>query len=228
MTPDLDSNDGSLSEDEQRRVDAFLQLTRLERGLRRVLETELSRADGVKWERALPKDIREKIDGKGIDYADFPDLKKILGSSWNKIEHPVDGPSKAHATVHLEGLESVRNDLAHSRDVSSKDLSLIQAAYHVFLPLIPHCAAESSPSMPPTQHPLIALDRIAAAVSNGGSIARTDLATMAIDNELGAALADYARVRERPGRPPKLLADVKIKALRQIAEKRANLAQNEH
>src|SRR4051812_12318368 len=102
---------------EARRVEAFLRLTRLERGLRAMLNARLPEIDGPKWWKALPPDIREGAREPDLAFVDFPDLKKIIGSKWNHLGSVVDRYSKEQVIVHLEELEGIRNDIAHSRDV---------------------------------------------------------------------------------------------------------------
>ena len=204
----------AITEEEQRRLDAFLQLTRLERGLRRTLESNLSECDGDRWLCALPPDIREKCDPRGLDYADFPDLKKILGSSWRKLD-PITSPlNKLQILSHLEGLEGIRNDLAHSRSVSEGSLAMIAAAYYVVSPLI--AAGSLADSMPPTAHPRIALTRIATAIRHSSSVSPDDLGTLPAHSAVCTQAEAYERVRKRPGRSQALFEEVQLEALAAI------------
>jgi len=204
----------TLSEDEQRRIDAFLQLSRLERGLRAFLQEELSKVNGPNWVRALPKDIKEKIELRGVEYADFPDLKKILASNWRRLTGAVSQMKKEQILAHLEGLERVRNDIAHSRDVSDGALALVQAAYYVISPLFDE--SSQGKGFPLTDRPIIALTRLRGAISYSEPVASADLRCL-----LGAgdyrdvcqSIEDYERVRVRPGRDPGLMKRVQSEAL---------------
>jgi hypothetical protein len=195
-------------------------MTRLERGLRLMLTRELGRVDGPRWERALPNDVKEKIDKRGLAYSDFPDLKKILASSWRKLELPPGAPTKQLATAHLEGLEPVRNDLAHSRDIPPGALSQVQAAYHILFPLFRASDSPVSFSLPPTSHRSVAVDRIVAAITNNNAISPEDLSSADIDSLRRQKVEDYVRVRERPGREPRLMNEVRKTALLAIKELR--------
>jgi len=213
-----------LSEDEQRRIDAFLRLTRLERGLRDFIESELTRADGVDWKKFLPPDVMEKVDPAGLEFADFPDLKKIISRAWSKFDLPSGQVEKRRVLVHLEGLEPVRNDIAHSRDVSDDELALIRAAYHTCRALI--APTDPPDTLPPTTYPLVALERIGAAIDHCSAIDEDDLETVQTDQRCRAAYDSacaYTRVRERPGRSPDLMKQVQESAISSIAAARASL-----
>ena len=207
-----------LSEDEQRRLDAFLQLTRIERGLRRMLETTLSTTDGPGWIRALPNDIRQKVEGPGIDYADFPDLKKIIASSWRKLGDIPRGVAKQQAIVHLEGLEEIRNDLAHSRDISSGALKVVEAAYFVLTPL--HCREDrpDAQSLPPTKHRSVAISRLVSAITHSGEPSPADVNVLQTGGPASDAVSAYSRVRDRPGRSACLMREVQERAISALAE----------
>ncbi len=207
---------GVQSEEEQRRVDAFLLLNRLERGIRNYLQTELSRIHGRGWERALPQDIKKKIEDRGLAYADFPDLKKTLGSSWRHLEGVRPG-DKSRILAHLEGLEDVRNDVAHSRDIPEGAVALLQAAFYVLSEVMqfPRTQAE----LPVTGHPGVALSRIKAAIEHHGPISANDLKTLEAEedfSEVAATVAAYTRVKERPGRSLQLMQQVEAQALESI------------
>ncbi|HET7484639.1 MAG TPA: Swt1 family HEPN domain-containing protein [Solirubrobacterales bacterium] len=215
-----------ISEDEQRRIDAFLRLTRLERGLRIFIESELSRADGQGWEKGLPADVRKKVDLAGLEFTDFPDLKKIIGSSWKKFDLQQKQANKQRILIHLEGLEPVRNDIAHSREISEDGLALIQAAYHTCRALL---ATTNAESLPPTNYPLVALERIEAAVEYCAAVDEADLKTLKNDQLCRSAhdsVCAYVRVRERPGRSPDLMKRVQRDAISSIAETRGSIEGN--
>lgn len=224
MTPGHPAGAETISEEEQRRIDAFLRLTRLERGLRDFIERELRRADGRAWKKALPSDVREKVDPAGMEFANFPDLKKIIGSAWKKFDLPAARVEKQQVLVHLEGLESVRNDIAHSRNVTEDGLALIRAAYHICRVLI--SPTDARDAFPPTNYPLVALERVEAAVGHSLEIDEIDLRTLRDEQRCQAAYSSacaYARVRKRPGRSPDLMKQVQEKATSCIAEARASI-----
>jgi hypothetical protein len=206
--------DPLITEEEQRRLDVFLQLSRLERGLRRFVEAELRRNDGAKWTKALPNDVKEKVSVRGLEHTDFPDLKKILGSAWSKFGGAVAQVNKSHVLIHLEGLEPIRNDIAHSRDVSEGQQALVEAAYHVVYPLV--ATSEPNRELPPTEHPRIALVRLQAALTHSVAAPRVDMDLLRSADgheELCEAVDNYERVRRRPGRDQKLMASMRSNAL---------------
>lgn len=207
----------SISEDEQRRVDAFLQLTRVERGLRVFVEARLSEHDGQRWARSLPRDVREKVEAAGLTHIDFPDLRKILSSAWRRLGEVTEAVDKRQVLVHLEGLEPIRNDIAHSRDVSPQALTLAQAAYYVLLPLIEDAVAVGD--FPPTAHVDVIIDRLRGSIAHDGALSEADLEKLHENDgyvEIVDALANYARVRARPGRDPVLLEQTRMKAIQAL------------
>ena len=193
--------DQPITEDEQRRLDAFLQLTRLERGLRDFLTAELSQVLGAQWHRGLPNDIKPKVEGGSLELTDFADLKKILGSRWRVLGTAVEQLRKEQALAHLEGLEPVRNDIAHSRDVSVRALILVQAAYFYFEPLLSP-TGEGRP-MQETTSAQVALFRMLPSLGSKVPLDSADLATLVSDPELlelTQALQGYQRLVTRAGR----------------------------
>jgi len=221
----MNDTDTAITEDEQRRLDAFLQLTRLERGLRAFIEKHLAAIDGPGWLRALPPDVKEKVDEDGIESTDFPDLKKILGSAWGKLSEATEGLKKSQVINHLEGLEPVRNSIAHSRAISEGELSLVQAAYYVLSPMI---EGSSVPvELPATDHPQVALGRIRGAINQSSAVGRSDLALLERDElfaDVCHAISGYERVRARPGRKPQLMKQVRAQALEVIEQARLSTA----
>jgi hypothetical protein len=199
---------------EQRRVDAFLQLSRLERGIRRFLEKELSRTDGPSWPRTLPNDVKKKVVSGGLELTDFPDLKKILGSKWRRLGDSTSGIRKDHLLSLLEALEPIRNDVAHSRDVPPGALAMVQAAYYVAEPIL---ASDSlGDPLPPTVHQRVVLDRLHGALTYFAPIQESELYTLHdLDGyrETRVAIENYERVRFRPGRTEELMNQVRSVAL---------------
>jgi Swt1-like HEPN len=206
-----------LSEDEQRRVDAFIQLSRLERGLREFIEVELSRVEGPEWARTVPQDVKEKVQAGGLEATDFPDLRKVLGSAWRKLGDAVSGLEKRQVLVHLEGLEPIRNDIAHSRNVSPGGLAMVQAAYYVLGPILDlHSAAGE---LPRTPYPRLTLDRVRGALTHSAGVDPSDLESLgdiAGHREMRRAVGDYERVRNRPGKSQALLNEARSTALETV------------
>jgi len=200
-----------MTEEEERRVGAFLALSRLEQGLRRFLTAELERLKGRNWEKALPPDVREKVQNVGLQASDFPDLKKILASNWNHLEIP-SSLRKSTMLAHLEGLEPIRNAIAHSREIADGDLSMAQAALYVFRPLL----GDQVPlPQPPTSYRGVALSRISMALKFEEEVSDTDLDILSIDSDFATArgsVESYRRVRSRPGRQQSLLEGTRREA----------------
>jgi Swt1-like HEPN len=194
------------SAEEQLRLDGFLHLTRIEIGLRRLLEMELEEAGGNRWWRALPQDVVEKIVDGSLDYLDFADLKKVISSKWNTLGTLRQIGSKAQLTVHLEELEPIRNALAHSRSLSYRDLALVRATYSLVEPAIrKHLRKHASPGAQTSDAPEVVLMRIRARLEQNAPIPRTDFSRMQAFGDTGNILAvvekvsAYDRVRASAG-----------------------------
>jgi len=128
-------------------IDAFCYLYKIETGLREFIIDSLQNVVGTRWyKERLPGDILQKYkDGLKAEktakwtqliphhplyYVDFPDIKKIIvrRDNWREVfsktfyrESIVEGT--------LEELEPIRNKIAHSRKISSKDVTILKAAY---------------------------------------------------------------------------------------------------
>jgi hypothetical protein len=209
----------AVSEDEERRIDAFVQLTRIERALRCFLEQELEKLEGPRWSRGLPRDIVEKVkDPPTLQFTDFPDLKKILGSKWSRLKS-LQQANKAQILTHLEGLEPIRNSIAHSRDISSGESALVQAAYFLLFPLLDD--QETAKALPVACHPRTVLMRLKAALEYSGSVDPAEISLLRTRGDyrhVCEALASYERVRNRPGRSVALMKEVRREALKALSE----------
>jgi hypothetical protein len=119
--------------------------------------------------------------------------------------------------AHLEGLEPIRNDIAHSREISEGAVAMLRAAFYVLCQFIR--LPREHVELPATDHLEIVIRRVRAAIENHAPVSGLDLRLIESDtesHELSAAIAAYARVRERPGRPLKLLQEVEVAALKEI------------
>jgi Swt1-like HEPN len=187
--------------EEQLRLEGFQQITRLEIGLRRLLERELEKELGARWWKTLPQDVKVKVVEGSLDHVDFPDLKKCINSKWRELRCFHDSVRREHVVLHLEELEPIRNDLAHSRNITSREIALINAAYRFFEPLLrPILPQKRSGS----EHPAVTLIRIRRAIERDAPVARSDvraIATLAVENldrsGLVESLEAYNRVRRQ-------------------------------
>jgi hypothetical protein len=217
----------SLSPEEELRVECFLYLTRLEMGLRRFLEAALQRAHGRRWWKALPQDVRAKVADGNLDYLDFPDLKKCIGAKWRELQE-LDVlqhlSKKDQVLVHLEELEPIRNDVAHSRSVTPAQLLLVSATYALLEPVIQEFLTSADPKSSPPAHPAIVTIGLQRALDKSHPIPDELLAalgTLVTERpELSHAkdaVEAYDRIRRRPGRRPALLAQARGDALATLA-----------
>lgn len=124
------------------------QLYAIEVALRELVIDELSRDSGPRWyKQRLPADIVDKyvrgihternsnwashVPHHPIYYIDFPDLAKIINSTWNTHFKSLFGTKDVYLG-HLKALEPIRNKLAHNRRLSSQDGALVSAAFGSF------------------------------------------------------------------------------------------------
>lgn len=124
------------NEIEHVRLAAFLNLTRVEAGLRAYLTRSLSERLGPRWWHSLPADVVPKVVDGNLEMLDFPDLKKCLASKWRELDELRNVVRRDQLIVHLEELEPIRNALAHSRAVGIRDLALLEATYQLLRPLL--------------------------------------------------------------------------------------------
>jgi hypothetical protein len=202
------------------RLEAFMRLSRIERTLRRVLERELATALGKRWARSLPPDIAVKVVDDSLDWLDFPDLKKCIGSKWRDLGTLSACGSKQQLIVHLEELEQIRNAIAHSRDVSPSDLALVRGTYALLEPIIvPEVSAEPAASLG------IALLAVRQAVDARAAVQPGDLAAMRANADttlLAEEVAAYDRLIRRPGVPGRQINDVVITFSDELDDAMAN------
>lgn len=112
-------------------------LRNLERELRRCIESRLFRLSSNWWNERIPQDVRSRaerrkslrervwpwLDGGDhplVEYLDFPDYSKIIldPQNWAQTFSSIFMDSDA-IRVKLRELEPIRNDLAHSRSLTS-------------------------------------------------------------------------------------------------------------
>lgn len=122
---------------EEKISDSDVILRKLETSLRKFIEMQMSNITPDWWERLVPGEIRKSSENKKrrretvwpwypptsrslTDYLDFSDYKKIIldPDNWESIYKRFFG-TKSFIETRLEELEPVRNDLAHSRQIST-------------------------------------------------------------------------------------------------------------
>lgn len=124
----------------------------LESNLREFILTELSKIHGVNWwKKAIPPDIRKNAEGKKeksvlltpkdeniplIQFIDFSELRKILEKRDNrKVFGDILNPIDVYL-MKLKELESIRNKLHHSRELSKKDVDKVVLYYQEFVDVL--------------------------------------------------------------------------------------------
>lgn len=197
------------SSGERRCVEAFVHLTRIEKGLRALIAHALSEAEGPKWWRTLPPDIRDSASRPDLAYTNFPDLKKILGRNWTKISSQTRDLAKQQVMVHLEELEGIRNDIAHSRSVSIRDLALVQGTYYLLEPVLsPYLRVDTNDEAENQQVDLLDLQRrIHRRESLGPDLVRAIRSPTALPPAVADVILEYGRLIERPGRRLQMIDD---------------------
>jgi hypothetical protein len=187
--------------------------------LRGLLETAQPEIEGPRWWRTLPPDIRENAEKPELAYTNFPDLKKILSSRWSRIESYVGHLRKQQVVVHLEELEAIRNDIAHSRAISPRSLALVQGTYYLLEDLITPYLSEPDQAVADAD-PSCALLAIQGCIHRKHDI-RPDLlktltASPSLPPDLIDAVLTYSRVLNRPGRSRQLLHEATEHALIEV------------
>lgn len=113
-------------------------LQRLENALREFIYRELSKITPNWWIQRVPSDVRQLAEGRKagneslwpwhqekdlplIYYVDFPDYIKIITrkDNWKDVFAPIFRDKEAISTK-LRELEPIRNDIAHSREISAQ------------------------------------------------------------------------------------------------------------
>src|SRR5690349_7061724 len=213
MVPDL-------TEVERPRCDAFVRLTRIEVGLRRALEAMLPVAVGRRWVKALPPDIQLNVVDSSLDGLYFPDLKKIVANKWSQLTEFHDLGDRQRLIVHLEELEPIRNDIAHSRAITVGQLALVDATYQLLDPILapyrPRVGDEHPPGTDPTKAMIEVVRSLQALESLNKAtveLVGPPLATASEARTIQARLAAYERIHSRPGHSPSDLSNARDYAL---------------
>lgn len=113
-------------------------LQRLENSLREFISKELSKVTPDWWIQRVPHDVRQHAEDRKakneslwpwhhekdlplIYYIDFPDYIKIITrkDNWKDVFAPIFRDNEAISTK-LRELEPIRNDIAHSREISAQ------------------------------------------------------------------------------------------------------------
>ena len=218
MTPELDLSEVP-NAGERRRLEGFLRLSRIERGLRGFLHATLPEVEGPKWWNALPPDIRDSTAERDLAYTNFADLKKVVQSKWAKLSSHLPTLNKQQVLVHLEELEAIRNDIAHSRDVSIPALALVQATYFLLEPTIQdhmheHTDSDGDPSAGPLLLEIRGLVERKRAVPPL-TVARLSAAQDAPES-IVTRVEEYDRLASRPGRSRESLREVATQTISEI------------
>lgn len=121
----------------------YATLKTLESNLRECVEKELSKLDIDWWKTRVPGDVRENcekrvndrkrpypwielLDASPLHFADFPDYQKIIcrSDNWRDSFETIFVTKE---TIHskLQELEPIRNDIAHSRSISTESANLL-------------------------------------------------------------------------------------------------------
>ncbi len=132
---------------------AYQLLYQIEVGMRELIISTLSKSDVRWWKKRLPADVLEKykngrqeeqkikwvelIPHHPLYYVDFPDIRKVIdrNDNWKDIFQNIFGDKDVICGT-LRGLEPVRNNIAHNRKASSKDLQIVQGAYSLIVSAI--------------------------------------------------------------------------------------------
>ncbi len=113
-------------------------LQRLENALREFISKELSKKTPDWWNQRVPSDVSQRAEERKnkseslwpwhqekdlplIYYVDFPDYIRIITrrDNWKETFAPIFRDKEAISTK-LRELEPIRNDIAHSRDISAQ------------------------------------------------------------------------------------------------------------
>lgn len=129
-------------------------LKKLEQTLRDHVQQRLSSLTDHWWKQRVPPDVRENAErrkkasdnpwpwdeGRDLDlihYVDFPDYAKMIEKRDNwKEAFSEDFQDKSWITTKLRELEPIRNDIAHMRDLSDRQLKKLELYTEEILPCL--------------------------------------------------------------------------------------------
>ena len=133
----------------QENLAAYELLFRIEVGMREFIIESLAAQYGQRWAisqlpgdvldsyrsgRAVERNLRwsEMIPHHPLYYTDFPDLTKIIqrNDNWNSVFKAVF-QSKGIVVATLQGLEPIRNKIAHNRKVTGADVRALESAIDI-------------------------------------------------------------------------------------------------
>ena len=130
--------------------EAYETLRRLETGLRGLIVSKLEALTPDWWNRRIPEDVRhnaeermqedsgpwpwESMKAELIEYVDFTDYVKIVTrrDNWKEVFVHVFGDEETISSK-LKELDPIRKSIAHSRKLSSHELSRLQIYAHDIL-----------------------------------------------------------------------------------------------
>ena len=133
-----------LAEHHLSKLSAYESLKHLEFSLRISIEKALSEISADWWNERIPNDVKQNAENRKrrnekqwpwtavdnlqvIHYIDFPDYAKIITrrDNWNAVFEKIFGNSE-RLTLKLNELEPIRNAIAHSRNISQRDILKLQ------------------------------------------------------------------------------------------------------
>ena len=133
-----------LAEHHSSQLSAYELLKQLESSLRISIEKAMSEISPDWWNARIPNDVKQNAENRKrrnekqwpwttvdnlhvIHYIDFPDYAKIITrrDNWNEVFEKIFG-NRERLIQKLNELEPIRNAIAHSRDISQRDLLKLQ------------------------------------------------------------------------------------------------------
>lgn len=128
----------------------------LEKSLRSFIDTKLTDALGAEWWSSVPQDIRNAVEQKTgyrhkrhpgesklpmtsfqlLTYCDIMDYQKIIQMQWSTFEYYFG--SKSEIEKHFGDLKEFRNELAHSRDMTTVIRKRGEASFEWLAKIISH------------------------------------------------------------------------------------------
>lgn len=118
-------------------LESYSNIFCIENSLRLIIVETLEKLIGPKWFESIPPDLRDNIKEKveyekkinwkkivlfnPVCYLNFPDLKKIILSFWEKAFKSIFKRKEIIESIFIK-LEPIRNALAHNRPLNNEDL----------------------------------------------------------------------------------------------------------